>query len=276
MQKIKSEITYCNIVKSKIKHTRYSEKIHKLQETTFSILIDLENLDKVHNLSPIFSVNKFNIFSFYEKDFGPNHSFFRKKSESIISLSDYVRNLAKKININDKIKKIELLTFPRILGLSFNPLSLYRCLNSKGHERLLIYEVHNTFGECHSYLVKIKNNKQNWYEAKKIMFVSPFFKINGKYKLSSKKIFDKICIFVKYFDNKKLKLFASLEGEIIDFNSFNLIREAIITKNFPLKPLLKIHLEALKLYIKGFRFHTFYQLKKNYFSIAKFKLKNKG
>ena len=114
MQKLKSEITYCNIVKSNIKHIRYSKKIHKLQEITFSILIDLENLDKVHNLSPIFSVNKFNIFSFYEKDHG-----YRDGSK----LDAWARDTLRKSGLTNFDGRIVLHTFPRVLGYVFNPVT---------------------------------------------------------------------------------------------------------------------------------------------------------
>ena len=44
---------------------------------------------------------------------------------------------------------------PRILGYVFNPLSVYFCYAHDGALRAILYEVNNTFGERHSYLIPV-------------------------------------------------------------------------------------------------------------------------
>ena len=74
---------------------------------------DLINLDKRLNL---FSVNKFNIFSFYEKDHGmKNGTPVKDWISKIISKSD--------IDIKTDNLKIYCLCYPRILGYVFNPIT---------------------------------------------------------------------------------------------------------------------------------------------------------
>ena len=51
---------------------------------------------------------------------------------------------------------IRLLTMPRILGYSFNPLSLYFCYACDGALRAILYEVNNTFGQRHSYFLPVE------------------------------------------------------------------------------------------------------------------------
>ena len=60
----------------------------------FSVLLDLDRLDEADRISRFFSVNKFNLISFHEADFGPNHKSQRTKTGSLISLSAYIRSLA--------------------------------------------------------------------------------------------------------------------------------------------------------------------------------------
>lgn len=48
-----------------------------------------------------------------------------------------------------------LLSFLRLLGYFFNPLSIYLCYRAGGELALLIYEVRNTFGETHSYVLPV-------------------------------------------------------------------------------------------------------------------------
>ena len=76
----------CALVFSEIIHTRHGHPAHHLQKAGFSILIDLDRLDEAHNASWFFSVNKFNIVSFHETDFGPNHKSQRKANEPKISI----------------------------------------------------------------------------------------------------------------------------------------------------------------------------------------------
>ena len=257
----KNKDIYCYLVKSNIVHYRNSNPIHKFQQFAMSILIDLDNLEKANKQSILFSVNRFNLFSFYEKDFGPNNSYSKIKNKSKTKLSIYIRNLAKKINFKEEIKKIELLTFPRILGLSFNPLSVYRCINASNKVCLIIYEVHNTYKESHSYVTTV-NNINKWHEVEKLMFVSPFFPIDGKYFLRTTKTKNCINVYVKYFYDNKLQLNASLNGKIINLSTFNLMKELFIGKHYPMKPLIKIHFEAIKLFFKRFKYYGHYIIKK--------------
>ena len=58
------------IYNGEVSHTRFKPVKHHLSYKTFSLFIDLDEIDKLENIIPIFSINKFNIFSFYNKDHG--------------------------------------------------------------------------------------------------------------------------------------------------------------------------------------------------------------
>ena len=55
-------------------HKRFKPKIHFFKYKVFSLLIDLSELDKLDKNLKLFSYNKFNIISFYQKDHGPRDS----------------------------------------------------------------------------------------------------------------------------------------------------------------------------------------------------------
>ena len=84
----------CALVFSEIIHKRHGQPAHHLRKAGFSILIDLDRLDEADKASWLFSVNKFNIVSFDEADFGPNHKSKRKDTEPKIKLADHIRKLA--------------------------------------------------------------------------------------------------------------------------------------------------------------------------------------
>ena len=54
-----------------VMHHRMKPVTHRFAYQVFSILIDLAKLDQANRTSPFFSVNRFNLMSFHEKDHGP-------------------------------------------------------------------------------------------------------------------------------------------------------------------------------------------------------------
>ena len=108
------------IYKGFVTHRRFKPARHYFSYKTFSILFDLTELEDLHKKICIFSFNKFNIFSFYNKDHG---------SRDGSDLTEWVKKNLKKYNLNFNVSKIKLLCFPRIFGYVFNPLSIFYCLN---------------------------------------------------------------------------------------------------------------------------------------------------
>jgi uncharacterized protein len=77
--------------------------------------------------------------------------------------------------------RILMLTAARSLGHVFNPLTVYWCLEPDGSARYVIAEVHNTYGARHCYLLEPKNDRS---EVDKRFYVSPFFAIEGGYRMT--------------------------------------------------------------------------------------------
>jgi len=106
------------IYKGFVTHRRFKPVRHYFSYKTFSILFDLTELKDLHKKISIFSFNRFNIFSFYNKDHG---------SRDGSDLTEWVKKNLKKYNLNFNVSKIKLLCFPRIFGYVFNPLSIFYC-----------------------------------------------------------------------------------------------------------------------------------------------------
>lgn len=128
-----------------VTHHRFKPVKHSLKYKTFSLLLDLDELEKLDKKISIFSINKFNVFSFYHKDHG-----LRDGS----SIKDWIVENLKKFKISSEITKIELLCYPRILGFVFNPLSIFYCYQ-QNNLKAIFYEVKNTFNEQHTYIFKV-------------------------------------------------------------------------------------------------------------------------
>ena len=251
----------CRLLFSTIIHVRYSRPAsdlapaspsHVLSRKGLSLVIDLDRLAYADQQSALFSINKFNLLSFHERDYGPNHSSQNPhRLGRITELATYVREVAANYMDRNIIHKVELITFPRILGLSFNPISVYRCQNIRGENCFIMYEVHNTFGDAHSYVaVGDRHVARQLHLSNKSLHVSPFFMMKGQYQLLMRQSDNKLSFIVRYLDGNTPLLCATLRGVVKPLTNLSIIKAVIGGGHFPLRPLFSIHYEAVKLWIK--------------------------
>ena len=247
------------LASSIITHTRHGTPSHFLSRAGLSILIDLDNLILADEQSRFFSVDKFNLISFYQSDYGTDYlqkNKHEKHPYAIDRLASNIRNIAYEYLPNTQITKIFLLTFPRIFNLSFNPISVFICQDIDENDCFLVYEVHNTFGDAHSYVAVIdeKHKNKSHFELKK-MHVSPFFPNDGEYILSYKRRGDTFSVIVRYLRDNEPALTATMRGDLFPLSSIDILKHIIANRQFPLRPLISIHFEALKLFLKKCIYH---------------------
>src|SRR5262249_48726005 len=123
-----------------VMHQRLRPRRHRLRYRVFSLLLDLDELDEVAARLRLLSRNRFNLFSFFDRDHGDGR---REPLRMQIE-----RRLAAAAIAPDG-GAIRLLAMPRVLGYVFNPLSVYFCYRRTGVLAAVVYEVNNTFGERH-------------------------------------------------------------------------------------------------------------------------------
>ena len=223
-----------------VTHTRFKPVKHFLKYKTFSFYIDLDEIKKLDNDNPIFSYNRFNIFSFYDKDHGDRDG---------KALKVWVLDNLKKFNINENINKIKLLCYPRIFGYVFNPLSVFYCYEDN-LLKAIFYEVKNTFNEQHTYIFKVKDNKIE-QKCKKKFYVSPFMDMETKYDFKLLYPDEKLYVSINQTDKEGVILSAIQTGERKDFNLKQLITNFFKYPLMTIKIISAIHFEALLLWKKG-------------------------
>ena len=226
-------------------HKRFKPKIHFFKYKVFSILIDLSEINLLDKSLKIFSYNKFNIISFYDEDHGPRDG---------TSLKEWVvKNLIEN-KVNTEEIKIKILCYPRIFGYVFNPLSVFFIYNKQSELISILYEVKNTFGEQHTYVFKIKENKnliKN--KCKKKFHVSPFIEMNCVYYFKIFKPENKLSVVINQNDESGKILFASQDGVKKILNNKNLLTSYLSHPLMSFKIIGAIHFEALKLWLKGIK-----------------------
>ena len=144
------------IVEGKIYHERLKPFNHMFSYNVFLLKFPLDKIEELK--SPIFSFNRFNLFSFHFKDYldGSNRP-LKEKIHEVLS--------AEGISTDGKII---LQTIPRILGYGFNPVSFWYIYDQEEKLLAILSEVNNTFGDRHYYLL------QGFSEYKKITMKKVF------------------------------------------------------------------------------------------------------
>ena len=129
------------LLKAKVFHKRFSPKVNEFTYMVYYLCFPIAQKAQLKN--KIFSLNRFNLFAYYEK---------QSSAKTNIKCEDALRTELQKQQINN-IDNIILITCPHILGYVFNPVSFWFCVDKEGKLRAVLAEVNNTFGESHSYLL---------------------------------------------------------------------------------------------------------------------------
>lgn len=233
------------LYRGKVMHARWRPVQHRFSYEVMNLLIDLDRLDDADRQSRLFAVNRAAIFSFHERDHGD-----RKGAK----LSQYVRQLAAERGIDLSGGRVLLLCYPRVLGYVFNPLSIYFCYRASGELALLIYEVRNTFGEMHSYVLPVQEapgERAIRQTQAKQFYVSPFMEMEMHYRFSISPPARHVRVRILQSDEQGVMFAAAFFGRRRRLTGPRLLAAFFGLPFLTIKVIGAIHWEALRLWIKG-------------------------
>lgn len=226
-----------------VMHHRFQPKRHRFVYKVASTLLDLDEVESGHADSKLFSTNRFNIFSWYSKDHG---------DRSGSPVAQQIRNLLEQQDLQEYNYRIELLCYPRVLGLVFNPLSVYYCYAKSDELGVILYEVSNTFGGRHTYFIEVQNEKRVIrQQAKKDFYVSPFMPMDADYQFRMIAPKERVAVCIRQSLDKRSLLHATFTGKREPLNDRNLLNIFFKYPLMTLKVVAGIHWEALFLWCKG-------------------------
>ena len=241
-----SNLASCLYV-GEVVHQRFAPTRHRLRYRMFQMLFDLDELAELSRRLRLFSHNRFNVLAFRDADHGDGSSG---------ALRTYVEGLLSQAGFHADGGPIRLLCMPRILGHVFNPLSIYYCHDRSDALVATIYEVNNTFGERHSYLISATSleGRVVRQSCEKGFYVSPFMDMEMRYDFKMTAAGEAISTAVTGSGHEGARLlFAAFTGRRRELSDASLLRVLLAYPFLTLGVVAAIHWEALKLIIKGLR-----------------------
>ena len=226
-----------------VMHRRLRPRSHHLRYRVYHLLIDIDELDALSRRLRLFSVGRFNLFSVHPKDHGDG-------SGADLRAQTEARLRAAGLPVGGAIR---LLTMPRVLGHAFNPLSVWFCDAPNGVLQAIVYEVNNTFGERHSYLIPVVDagTPVIAQACEKAMYVSPFISTEMSYRFRVEPPAARLSVGVSVHDVDGVLLNTRLDAERRPLSDASLLRVFASHPLVTLKVVAAIHWEALRLWLKG-------------------------
>lgn len=230
----------------KVMHKRLRPFVHQFTYRVFSLFVDLGELESLGRRLRIFSHNRWNLFSFHDRDHGPHDG---------RPLRPWIDRHLREAGIDLAGGPVRLLCYPRVLGYVFNPLTIWFCHHADGSLRALLYEVSNTFGESHSYLLPLPPGRDAEaaivQSAAKRFHVSPFIGMTSRYHFRLAQPGEKLIVAIRQEVPEGGQLLARHSGRRRALTDRSLLLAFFAYPLMSLKVIGAIHWEALRLWWKG-------------------------
>ena len=231
----------------KVMHRRLRPRLHQLRYRLFSLLLDLDEIDGLARNLRLFSRNRFNLIAFYDRDHGDGS---RKP------LRAQVEGHVRAAGLTNAVCTIELLAMPRVLGFVFNPISLYLCRGHDGGLIAILYEVSNTFGERHTYVMPVEGQaadvRQN---CEKRFHVSPFLPMKLHYTFRVRPPGRDLLVAINVIDAQGPILVAMQTGTRRELSDATLVLAMFANPVMTWKVVAGILWEAARLWVKRVPVH---------------------
>ncbi|WP_328564299.1 DUF1365 domain-containing protein [Streptomyces coelicoflavus] len=142
-----------------------------------------------------------------------------------------------------------MLTHARVLGHVFNPLTLYWCHGPDGTPRCVVAEVHNTYGERHTYL--LDPDEAGVAHVDKEFYVSPFNPVDGAYRMRLPLPADRLDLTVRLDRPGTRPFTATVRGTRREATPAALLRLALRHPWSTLAVSAGIRKHGIRLYLRG-------------------------
>jgi hypothetical protein len=235
-----------------VMHQRFGTVAYHFRYGVMSLKIDVDSFAAETAHLKLLSFNRFNLYSAHLKDYGARDG---------KPWREWANQLLAHYGLTRPAHRLELVCFPRFLGITFNPLAMWYAYDDQQQLIGVIAEVSNTFGQWHHYvltqngapiapgLVKFQAQVQ------KAFHVSPFIGMDCRYRFKFEAPSARYQIGIYQLENQQPVLTAVQTGKAFALNDATLLKAALKHPFNTLKVIALIHWWALKIWLKGGKFH---------------------
>lgn len=234
---------------ARVSHRRRVPPYYRFVYRVFYLLLDVDRIAEAARGLRLFSHNRFNLLAFHDTDHGNGERG---------GLRAWAERVLTEAGIALEGGRIRLLCLPRVLGFGFNPISLWYCEHRDGSLRAVIAEVRNTFGEKHAYLLASGGAPMPYPLAQdkdKCFHVSPFFDLVGRYRFLLSEPGERLRLVIHESREGQPILDATLAAERRALSDSAVLGQVLRVPLMTLKVVGAIHWQALKIWLRGARFH---------------------
>lgn len=228
-------------------HKRHQPFTHQFKYRVFTLWLDIDALPALAKRLKFFSFNRWNVTAIRNKD----HA--RRDGSDI---RPWIEEAAKDKGIDLQGGRIFMLTFPRLWGFVFNPLTIFYCYDRDSVLRGILHQVKNTFGEQHGYFLPVEEVKDDLIRQScdKVFHVSPFIQMDCRYDFVLKEPDEKLDAAIHQFQPDGKILTATWTGRRQALTDWNVFKAVCMHPLMTLKVIAAIHWEALLLWGKGAKY----------------------
>jgi len=237
-----------HLVSGRVRHRRSRPFVYELDHAVFYFALDLAELDDVARRHRLISRNRRNLFSFRDTDHW---------TPAATDLQASVHAHLRAEGFEPDGWQITLVANLRTLGYVFNPASFYLCRDAEGTLRVIIVEVHNTYGDRILYTLRPDTRGTvHTADMPKEMYVSPFIDMDAHYTLRVRDEADRLQIVINETEHGEPLLQASLALTRMELTDASALRMLIRYPLLTLRTIAMIHVHAFRLWRRGARFHS--------------------
>jgi len=241
------------IYKGTVAHQRLWPKRNAFNYGVYYLYLDLAELDELDAALSRFGHNRKALTSLWDADHG-----LRDGSP----LRPWIDDLLARAGIDLEGGRVCVLTFPRVWGFRFYPVSFWYCFHADGTPRAVLAEVQNTYRDHHNYLLHNNGEPYDWDmrpEHDKAFFVSPFIQLeNVRYRFAVSEPGQELSVALQDYVDGSLLLTTTLSLDALPLTDAGLSRAVWSMGPISARALVLIHWQALKLLLKrvGLYAHT--------------------
>jgi DUF1365 family protein len=237
-------MTQSAIYRGVVMHQRLRPIRQRLRYTVAMFLLDLDELPSLSRSLKLFSHRRFNLFSFHDTDHGEGGGDVRAWIEAHLRAAGLAADGG----------AIKVLCMPRIIGHAFNPISVFFCHRRDGSLAAMLYEVNNTFGERHSYLLPVREPADPIRQScAKRFYVSPFMPMDLTYRFRVSRPGARMVVAIDAAGAEGRMIATSFAGVRSELTDLGLLWLFLRMPVLGLKVVAGIHWEAAKLFMRGLR-----------------------